>query len=214
MDSCIAALYLAKKNMRLVTIDRFLWTTTEWWQHQSDCRAFNNCVISKRCGLSTFSHRVNRKNESSQGRTSKLSSFISEYRGSQRSGVQIFNRIHNWIIPCDLCYDVTFLNSSMPRKPVYSVKSSFSANIWSARLGFISDRNWLMQVIRMHSMWYVHILSLNITFAHPVFSAQRSNTMSSNLICLCSNEHSEIITGKCSMNGTATCWRGFRLCCG
>jgi len=34
-----------------------------------------------------------------------------------KSGVEIS------IIPCDLCYDVTFLNSSMPQKPVCSVLS-------------------------------------------------------------------------------------------
>ena len=38
---------------------------------------------------------------------------------------QVFRYLKQYIIPCDLCYDVTFLNSSMPQKPVCSVKTFF-----------------------------------------------------------------------------------------
>ena len=52
--------------------------------------------------------------------TSELSPFISEYRGSQKIRCSAI-----YIISCDLCYDVTFYNSSMPWKPVCSVKTLF-----------------------------------------------------------------------------------------
>jgi len=47
----------------LVTIDEFSWTMPECWQHQSDHRTFNNCVVPACCLLSFFSHRVNDKND-------------------------------------------------------------------------------------------------------------------------------------------------------
>jgi len=38
---------------------------------------------------------------------------------------QAFRYLKQYIIVCDLCYDVTLLNSSMPQKPVCSAKTFF-----------------------------------------------------------------------------------------
>ena len=68
---------------------------------------------------------------------------------------QVLRYPKQYIIPCDLCYDVTFLNSSMPQKPVCSVKIFFLCKhpVYKTRIYFRQE--WLVYVMRMHSMWYV-----------------------------------------------------------
>ena len=38
------AAHAEREKERLVTLDTFLWTSPECWRHQSDWRAFNNCI--------------------------------------------------------------------------------------------------------------------------------------------------------------------------
>jgi len=33
-----------EKMSGLVTLNRFLWISSECWRHQSDCSTFNNCL--------------------------------------------------------------------------------------------------------------------------------------------------------------------------
>ena len=46
---------------RLVTLDRFLWTSPECWRYQSDWRAFNNYIYLPYC--SHDPHRLKREQE-------------------------------------------------------------------------------------------------------------------------------------------------------
>ena len=107
---------------------------------------------------------------------------------------RVFRYLKQCIIPCDLCYDVTFLNSSIPQKPVCSVKTFFLCEhpVCKTRISFRQE--WLVCLMQMHSMWcvqtYLSKRLLPTTLAHSICLAQRSNTMSSHLICTSSNEHS------------------------
>ena len=104
---------------------------------------FSNCVISSRCELSIFSHRVNGKNIESEPEQFKHQNSVLLYPNTENHKNQAFRYLKQYIILCDLCYDATFLNSSMPQSVVS--RHSFSANIRSTRLGFISDWNdWCM----------------------------------------------------------------------
>ena len=115
---------------------------------------------------------------------------------------QAFRYLKQYIILCDLCYDVTFLDIPPCHRNLSVVsRHSFSANIQSTRLGFISDRNdWCMSCGCIACDMYRHIYQrdhhsklLPTTLAHSICSAQRSNMMSSHLICMSSNEHSNAI---------------------
>ena len=138
MDSCIAILHS--------------WTMTKWWQHQSDHSTFSNCVISARCGLSIFSHGVNGKTIESEPEQFKHQNSVLLYPNTEDHKNQAFRYLKQYIILCDLCYDVTFLNSSMPQKPVCSVKTFFLCehSVCKTRI-----QEWLVYIMRMHSVWYV-----------------------------------------------------------
>ena len=100
---------------------------------------------------------------------------------------QAFRYLKQYII---LCYDVTFLNFSMPQKTVCSVQTFFLCEhlVYKTRIYFRQE--WLVYVMRMHSMWYVIFIKEIIKLLPTTLAHSRSNTMSSHLICTSSNEHS------------------------
>jgi len=148
MDSCIAILHP--------------WTMTKWWQHQSDHSTFSNCLISTCHGLSCFLHRVNSKNERIRARTvytSELGPFISEHREDHKNQAFRYRYLKQYIILCDLCYVGTFSNFSMLQKRVCSVKTFFLCEHLVCKTRIYFRPEWLVYVMRMHSMWYVQTYS-------------------------------------------------------
>ena len=141
MGSCIAILHS--------------WTMTKWWQHQSDHSTSSNCVISARWGW-VFSHTESMaKTIESEPEQFKHQNSVLLYPNTEDHKNQAFRYLRQYIILCDLCYVVTFLNSSMPQKPVRSVKTFFLCEhpVYKTRIYFRQE--WLVYVMRMHSMWYV-----------------------------------------------------------
>jgi len=142
MDSCIAILHL--------------WTMTKWWQRQSAHRTFSNCAISACCGLSIFSHRAESMAKTIESEPEQFTHQNSAllYPNTEDHKNQAFRYLKQYLILCDLCYDVTFLNSSMLQKPVRSVKTFLCEHlVCKTRIYFRQE--WLVYVMRMHSMWYV-----------------------------------------------------------
>ena len=89
---------------------------------------------------------------------------------------QAFRYLKQYIILCDLCYDVTFLNSSMPQKPVCSVKTLFLCEHPVCKTRIYFRQEWLVYVIvitlvrndMQHGYWQIiiRIVTIRTAWAH------------------------------------------------
>ena len=92
---------------------------------------------------------------------------------------QAVRYLKQYIILCDLCYDSTFWIPPCHRNLSVVSRRSFSVNIWSARLGFISDRNdWCMSCGCIACDMYRHSSKIIITKLLPTTLAHSTNLYS------------------------------------
>ena len=154
----------------------------------------SNCEISARCRLSTFSHRVKGKNNGIRTRAFTHQISVLLYIRTQRITKIRHSDIYI-IIPCDFCYDVKFLKSCMPRKPVCNVKTFFLCEHLLCNLRQLTGVCHMdAQHVICTDIFIKEIIKLLPTnLAHSICSAQRSNTMPSHLICTSCNEHSNAV---------------------
>jgi len=147
MDSCIAILHS--------------WTMTKLWQHQSDHSTFSNCVISACCGIDNrdvtvtsllsmvagwvFSHTESMaKTIESEPEQFTHQNSVLLYPNTEDHKNQAFRYLKQYIILCDLCYDVTFWIPPCHWN-LYVGRSS----LWTyTRIYF--GHEWLVYVMRMH----------------------------------------------------------------
>jgi len=111
--------------------------------------------------------------------THQNSVLLYRYLNTEDHKNQAFRYLKQYIILRDLCYDVThFWIPPCHRNLSVVSRRSFSVNIWSARLGFISDRNdWCMSCGCIACDMYRHSSKRSLHYYLPPWPIPPTNTV-------------------------------------